>query len=252
LRWSSEVFVDDAYEENDVQADAYDLSNFENTWLSNIAGNAQQFDDDWYQITVAPGNQLVTVDLEFSHAEGDIDVAIYNANQEFIASATSITDNELLETTVSAPGDYYLRVYFDDLGNSYDLRWDTETFPLVDDAYEENDELLGAYNLSNQEQTWLEDLSGLGISNDEDWYQINITQGYENLVVDLRFEDDAGDLDISVYDADGNYILGALSVTDNEFIDTILPSSGTYYLQVEGYLEYTGNTYDLWWDDLEV
>lgn len=243
---------DDAYEENDIQADAYDLSNFENTWLSNIAGNAQQFDDDWYQIIVAPGNQLVTVDLEFSHAEGDIDVAIYNANQEFIASATSITDNELLETTVPTPGDYYLRVYFDDLGNSYDLRWDTETFPLVDDAYEENDELLGAYNLSNQEQTWLEDLSGLGISNDEDWYQINITEGYENLVVDLRFEDDAGDLDISVYDADGNYILGALSVTDNEFIDTILPSSGTYYLQVEVYLEYTGNTYDLWWDDLEV
>ena len=121
-----------------------------------------------------------------------------------------------------------------------------------DDAYEENDELLGAYDISNQEQTWLEDISGLGISNDEDWYQIYISEGYENLVVDLRFEDDAGDLDLAVYDANGNYLIEEYSTTDNELIDTILPSSGTYYLQVNGYLEYTGNTYDLWWDDLPV
>ena len=101
-----------------------------------------------------------------------------------------------------------------------------------DDSYEENDDLLGAYDISNQQQTWLEDISGLGIANDEDWYQIEITEGSENLVVDLQFNHAAGDLDLGVYDADGNYIIGATSITNNELIDTILPGAGTYYLQV--------------------
>ena len=121
-----------------------------------------------------------------------------------------------------------------------------------DDSYEENDDLLGAYDISNQQQTWLEDISGLGIANDEDWYQIEITEGYENLVVDLQFNHAAGDLDLSVYDADGNYIIGATSITNNELIDTILPGDGTYYLQVATQGDYLGNTYDLWWDDLAV
>jgi hypothetical protein len=38
------------------------------------------------------------------------------------------------------------------------------------------------------------------------------------------------------------------STTDNEFIDTIVPGPGTYYIWVFG--QDAGNTYDLWWDDL--
>ena len=253
--------ADDAYEENDIQADAYDLSNFGNTWLRDIAGLGKQFDDDWYKINLDSDNQLLTVDVEFSHAEGDIDVGLYDFEEQlFITRSTSVTDNEQLSVLIPDAGEYLVQVYYyddldDDLepyvdfaGSSYNLRWNSEAF--VDDAYEENDELLGAYDISNQAQTWLEDISGLGISGDEDWYQIEITEGFENLVVDLQFSHAAGDLDINVYDADGNYVTGASSSTDNELIDTILPSSGTYYLQVQAYEDYTGSTYDLWWDNL--
>jgi hypothetical protein len=117
-----------------------------------------------------------------------------------------------------------------------------------DDTYENNDTRATAYNLSNNEQTWLSSLSGLGFQTDDDWYRIDITSGYENLVVDLRFTDANGDIDLAVYDAAGNRVTDSRSTTNNEYIDTVLSSSGTYYLKV--YYDNAGNTYDLWWDDL--
>ncbi|MDJ0679108.1 MAG: FG-GAP-like repeat-containing protein [Xenococcaceae cyanobacterium MO_167.B52] len=117
-----------------------------------------------------------------------------------------------------------------------------------DDRYEENDTLATAYDLSNQEKTWLSTINGAGIQADTDWYQIDVTPGYENLVVDLQFAHAEGDIDLAVYDVSGNLVTGSTSVTDNEYINAILPDSGVYYLEVS--YGNAGNTYDLWWDDL--
>ncbi|MDJ0713427.1 MAG: M10 family metallopeptidase C-terminal domain-containing protein [Prochloraceae cyanobacterium] len=118
-----------------------------------------------------------------------------------------------------------------------------------DDNYEENDTRLTAYDLSNKQQTWLRDINGQGIAGDADWYEINVTSGYENLVVNLNFTHANGDLDLYLYDANGNEIAASDSITDNESIDTIVSDSGTYYLKINPYSD-TGNTYDLWWDNL--
>jgi len=124
-----------------------------------------------------------------------------------------------------------------------------DVFVNLDDDYEGNDTRLAAYDFSEDEQTWLSDLSGLGIQADDDWYEIDITPGFERLQVDLQFAHAVGDLDLEVYDASGNVVTSSLSTTDNEFIDIELNSAGTYYLRVFGYPGDTGNTYDLWWDD---
>ncbi|NES23499.1 MAG: hypothetical protein F6K41_32420 [Symploca sp. SIO3E6] len=153
-----------------------------------------------------------------------------------------------INTNLSTAGTYYLLVdgYPGNTFNTYDLRWDDV---LVDDAYEENDTLATAYDLSNQEQTWLSNIAGNGRQVDQDWYRIDVTQGYENLVVDLQFNHGLGDLDLFVYDSAGNVVTSSISTTDNESINTLLPSSGTYYLLVDGYPGDTFNTYDLIWDD---
>jgi len=120
---------------------------------------------------------------------------------------------------------------------------------LADDWYEENDFLLEAYHPGfGWEQTWLSEIDGFGVQADDDWYEIYVSPGYERLVVDLRFYDFDGDIDLAVFDAAGQLMAASESVTDDEWIDCVLPTSGTYYLAI--YYGNAGNPYDLWWDDL--
>jgi CSLREA domain-containing protein len=124
---------------------------------------------------------------------------------------------------------------------------------IPDDNYEPNNTLETAYDITGDEKTWLEDIDGLGVANNPDWYKLETGSGYENLIINLQFTHADGDIDMRLYDASGNYITDADSETDNELIETPAPA-GIYYLQVypfSGSLN-AGNTYDLWWDDVET
>jgi hypothetical protein len=83
----------------------------------------RQFDDDWYRIDVAPGFENLTVDLSFNNNEGDIDLALYDANGTLVRSSTSATDNEQISMVVPNPGTYYIKAYYGDTGNEYELQW---------------------------------------------------------------------------------------------------------------------------------
>jgi hypothetical protein len=240
---------DDNYEENDYYYDAYDLSSYEDTWLSTIDGPGIQADDDWYEIYVSSGYERLMVELTFTHSEGDIDIGVYDASLYLITYGASTTDNEYINYIVPSSGTYYLLVCYANLGNEYDLWWN-DTIPVAptDDNYEENDYYDEAYDLSSYEDTWLNTIDGYGVQADDDWYEIYITTGYERLMVELTFTHSLGDIDIDVYDASLTLITYSVSTTDNEYIDYILPSSGTYYLLI--YYGDAGNTYNLWWDDL--
>ena len=56
---------------------------------------------------------------------------------------------------------------------------------LPDDNYEPNDIYEMAYDQSTFEQTWLSDIAGLGVQDDQDWYKLYISPGFERLVIDL-------------------------------------------------------------------
>jgi hypothetical protein len=116
--------TDDNYEPNDYMASAYDLSSDERTWLSNIDGMGVQSDEDWYQIYVNSGSERVIVDLQFTHADGDIDLRLYNASGIRLATSDSLTDDEHVDYTVSASGTYYIMVNYGNACNIYDLWWD--------------------------------------------------------------------------------------------------------------------------------
>lgn len=119
------VMVDDAYEENDTLATAYyPGSNWEQQWLSSISGPGIQLDDDWYRIDVTPGYERVQVDCQFTDSEGDIDIALYDSSGTLLDSSTSTSDNEFIDHVVPGGGTYYIKVYYDDAGNAYDLWWD--------------------------------------------------------------------------------------------------------------------------------
>lgn len=112
-----------------------------------------------------------------------------------------------------------------------------------DDNYEENDVPASAYYL--YDKTWLSAIAGLGIQADDDWYEIYVD--FVHLQVNLTFFHAAGDIDIAVISAELDYVTHSMSTTDNEYIDYVVPGSGTYYFWIRG--DNVGNEYDLWWDD---
>ncbi len=118
---------DDKYEENDTRNTAFHPGyNWEQTWLSSIDGEGVANDDDWYKIDVAPsGFERVLVDLQFAHADGDIDIQLYDDSGNLLTGSYSVSDHESIDYKVNGPGSYYLRVYpYSGSGNNYDLWWD--------------------------------------------------------------------------------------------------------------------------------
>ena len=240
--------ADDAYEENDTLETAwYPGWDWEDEWLSNISGLGIQSDEDWYEIYVSPGYELVLVECLFTHSEGDIDICLVDSQGNLVSCSTGVWDNENIDVVVPASGTYYIQVYYDDEGNTYDLWW-KDYPPPPDDAYEENDTLETAwYPGWDWEDEWLSNISGLGIQSDEDWYEIHVSPGYELVSVQCLFTHSEGDIDICLFDSQGNFVSCSTGVWDNERIDVVVPASGTYYIQV--YYDNARNTYDLWWRD---
>ena len=85
---------------------------------------------------------------------------------------------------------------------------DTRTYTVTvtraapaDDAYEGNNTLATAYDLSNREETLLSALSGLGIVGDHDWYRIEVSPGEEEIHIVCTFPHDGGDIDKTLHDS---------------------------------------------------
>ncbi|MDY6913795.1 MAG: Ig-like domain-containing protein [Planctomycetota bacterium] len=120
---------DDAYEENDSRAEAYDLSDHQATWLSNLDGPGIQADQDWYEIFVPAGQERVFVDCRFDHLMGDIDIGLYDSAGNLLDGSYSFSDDEYIDYVVPGSGAYFVRVAYSDWGNEYDLWWDVQGPP---------------------------------------------------------------------------------------------------------------------------
>ncbi len=115
-----EVCPTDVFEENDEQALATSLPVGSHSALTVCAADA-----DWYAVEVGAG-QTVSAQALFPHAEGDVDLTLYDANEAWLASAVSVTDDEDLTWTATDAATVYLKVvlYGDAgtvVGNDYDL-----------------------------------------------------------------------------------------------------------------------------------
>ena len=249
LIWES-LFTDDYYEENDDNFNAYDLSFDEGRWLSQIMGRAGQFDDDYYRIQVKSGQQRLIVFLRFYHLEGNIDLELRDTSNSIVASRTSISDNEFMDIIVT-PGIYYLRVYYGNYGNPYDLLWEDRNQLIFDDDYEPNDAFTSAYDISTKERTWLSNSppnKGLGIQSNDDWYQVYIDFGMNSLYVELVYSNTQGNIGIGIYDTNNNFLGGFSPLEGAESFGISLSSGRAYNIKVYG--NNTGGVvYNLWWED---
>ncbi len=235
---------EDLYEENNLWTAPYNLSAYENTWLSTINGSAVQGDQDWYEISVGSGLLQLEVKVTFNHSEGDIDLDLRDSNGNYVDNSWSYTDNESLNTLVPSSGTYLLTIFGDNNRNRYDLWWYT-SIPPPDDNYEENDDYSTAYNLSSYEGTWLDSINDTGMQWDQDWYEISVDPDELYITVEIVFNQLEGNIDAALCNGSGHALVYGTTFSDNESLSYIAHSAGRYYIAIGG--ENAGNNYTLQW-----
>jgi hypothetical protein len=250
------VLDDDAYEQNDTWASAFNLRDHEFRWLSSLSGSARQADDDWYEIDISPGFQRLVVTASLVRAHGNIRVELYDAagqSGRLVAASAPAGNTEIIDLLLPSAGAHRLRVTGDNTGQPYDLWWDDASSYSAncagpDDAYEENDTPAAAFVLPPA--TPLSAIAGTGRLKDDDWYKLVVPPGLERVVVTCRFAHAQGDIDIELYDATGNIVADSYGLTDEESIDITVPAPGIYRVLVFSVDGAICSQYELVWNAL--
>ena len=144
--------VEDNYEENDNFQELFDLRDYAGFWLASVDGLGTQLDPDWYEISVPEGAGQLLLSLTSDSSAGNVDLTLSkkDGNKIFVSADGGDTESIIWDDPI--PGTYAVTVTGDRVGNQYNLFWEVV---LEDDAYEENDELAEAYDLSAWERSWL-------------------------------------------------------------------------------------------------
>ncbi len=196
-------------------------------------------DPDWFRFTLT-STTLTMIELQFLHAQGDIDMKLRDSANTVVDRSMSVTNNETIVACLE-PATYYIEVFSwdEDVSTSYDLVF--ETLPggcCQDDAWEPSDMANAIPVMSNDIVDELSICSG-----DEDWFAIDLIQG-QYLYVEVLFDQttDEQDLDVYVVSPNGSTILtpccdpnNGQSATSNEELLFEATSTATYYVLVEGF-----------------
>ena len=244
---------DDNYEENDNLFVATSLP--ENESLINLSGDGRQKDNDWYRINVLPGFNEITVDCRFIHEDGDINIALYDGRGYLKATSTTTTDNESIVAVVdSEGGSYHIRVYGDNLSNTYDLLWEglSPLIPIAgaEDNYESNNTFVSARDKAAllPKGAMLSSVDGEGTQYDNDWYKLIVDPNESEITVTLSNTSFTGAISLGLYNSRG-YLVATSDedVDEQKVVYYSSLASGTYYARVYG--DNTGDQYDLIYDD---
>ncbi|MBM79509.1 MAG: hypothetical protein CMJ78_02810 [Planctomycetaceae bacterium] len=236
----------DNLEENDTQVTATQLQQVEGevsvpglTVHANPDGSAN--DDFFTFTTVADGRLGDFVEIRFEHANGDLDMELLDIDGNFIDGSSSVIDSETISLVDLPAGSYTVRVFgFNDATNRYDLGINApEAGGIEQDRLEPNDSI--------QEATILRDdggtisvpgltvhANGDGTSN-PDFFGVNLAaEGQSNHFVSISHVHSDGDLDLRLFDVNGNELGRSVSVTDNERISLEGLAAGSYFVGVTG------------------
>ncbi len=122
--------VEPSGEHNDVFAEAATLP------PADAPRQICDYDEDWYAFSLA-AETPVRLDLVFVHADGDLDLELYDGAGELLERSDGIADGESIEQALEA-GDYRVRVYgYSGAANRYSLlatSGETDSVRLSDDT----------------------------------------------------------------------------------------------------------------------
>ena len=102
--------VDDAYEENDSRTAARNLGTVAEP--QTLASLAMADNADWYSFTMnGPGTSADFVEISFEHAQGDLELALFNSAGTRVRLSDGATDAERVSVAGLPAGTYFVRVF---------------------------------------------------------------------------------------------------------------------------------------------
>ena len=236
----------DRYEANDTRQTATDLRTISGAVTVADLSIHTTSDRDFFKfVTTGPGTSAHYVDVLFSHAAGDVDAQLLDANGNVLTSSTGTSDSERLSLQGLPAGTYFIEVYgYSGDRNSYRLAFQAPGAPAAD-RYEPNN--------TRQTATDLRTISGslsladLSITaNDRDFFRFTLAAAATSThAVTASFAHAAGNLEMRLLDAQGNAVRSSLGTTDNERISLEGLGAGTYFVEVFGATSAVTNSYQL-------
>ena len=235
----------DAYETNDSREAATFLGAAGT--LSSRDGLATATNNDWYRIS-APAAGEVMVTLDAIAEQGELNVELYDANGNKLDGNYRVENTSTVGTRVSGATDVYVFVYGHGgyAGNAYNLTWTStpSTVSPAGDAYEKND-LPEQARVFTAASGALSTTDGLATATDADWYRFNAAAGAFSVTLDSVVAD--GELNVELYDANGNKLDGNYRSENVSTVSTTLASAQEVRAFVYGSDGYPGSPYDLSW-----
>lgn len=248
---------DDEYEQNDSLAEAYGLAA-----PADIEAVVCTGDADFYAIPLNRGD-YVDISLQFIDNQGDLDMRLRAPNSDVLSISESITDNEAIRYTAETSGVHTVEIYgWQDAQNLYQLRVEvtgedggtetetdtldidggTDTGPALtcpeDDALENNDSISDPTAIDAPFTA-----DAIVCRGDNDYFGIPLRIGQE-IEINIYFIDELGDVDLGLYDPEGDVLTVSQSVSDNERIVFTATETGTHYIRVYGW-QNAENTYTI-------
>ena len=270
---------DDKFEVNDDQAGATDLAKeFVNKTvalpnLQIVAGN-----QDWFKFTTNDkGGINDQVSIAFaSKKDGDLDLELLDKDGKTVSISEGIENSETISLSGLAAGEYYAKVYgYGASSNQYTLNVTApvEGKPTSEkpdqsstETYEQNESFetakvvptttiirqLGStptYGIQGLKITPEADAVDATLPKpavDQDWFKFTLPeQGQVGNQVAIAFNNADGDLDLQLYNADGNILRESAGAGNQEVIDLNGLSAGDYLVKVLGYKDALNPVYDL-------
>ncbi len=102
--------ADDVYEDNDGIGTAIDLGTLASARTLNNLVLADTYDHFRFRLP-APGVSTSYVSIDFSNAQGNLNLALYNANGTLLRTSAGFVDDERITLNGLGSGAYYVRIY---------------------------------------------------------------------------------------------------------------------------------------------
>ena len=186
------------------------------------------FNRDFYRWQ-APADGTAVADLTFAHADGDLDLVLWQGSESF-ATSNSSTDNEQLTFDVIGGQTYLLEVVGKNGATSPLYRLSIQGPELAADANEPNDSLATAIDLGQGDVASV--VGNVHESFNSDFYRwAPAANGVA--IIDLIFAHAQGDLDLILW-ADDEPLEVAASSDDNERVFRYVDADQRYTLEVRG------------------
>ena len=242
------TLTSDIYEDNNTFETATDISGEGQDFYIEDLTIDSSGDVDYFSFnldsTGAPGWNISL----YSSDDTDLDLFLYDSTETLVGSSDYEGTDEVILLNGLGAGAYYLKVE-GSVGatGTYEIDMDG---PAGDDA-EPNESLGAPLDLSSLFDPSIEYyFTGYSIhaSDDQDFYKVDLAQDSHIGIVGYE---DAGDLDLYIFDESGNQIASSTSDGPDEQILLTSLSAGSYIINVQG-IDGALGTYDWYYAPLET